>query len=111
MLNAYAPQGQTINLQAYSAASATPVTTTYTACNFTALGKVSIVKNQGACGNCWAFSATGAYESAYFIDKNASILVSEQQLTSCSSTYGNAGCNGGWPANALAYIKAKKIAT
>jgi hypothetical protein len=68
------------------------------------LGGVTSVKNQGSCGSCWSFSSTGALEGAYFAKYKKLVSFSEQQLVSCAdSTYGNHGCNGGWPSNAFRY--------
>ena len=60
-------------------------------------GCVNAIKDQGQCGSCWAFSSTGALESAYHIAMHKTGTVtqfSEQQLVDCvKSCY---GCNGGW---------------
>jgi C1A family cysteine protease len=74
-------------------------------------GKVSSVKNQGSCGSCWAFSATGVMESWSLIKAKGSVNLSEQQLVDCSRAQGNQGCNGGWPSNALNYVKIAGIAS
>jgi C1A family cysteine protease len=78
--------------------------------DWTSQGKVSAVKNQGQCGSCWAFSATGVMES-WSLQKGASVNLSEQQLVDCSRPQGNQGCNGGWPSSALNYVKANGITT
>jgi len=66
-------------------------------------GLVSRVKDQGACGSCWAFATTGALESA-LAAQGRKILLSEQNLIDCSRNYGNNGCNGGLMDLAFDYI-------
>ena len=53
-------------------------------------GVVSEIKDQGKCGGCWAFSATGAIEGALAVATGNLTSLSEQQLIDCS--WDNRGC-------------------
>ncbi|RYH05201.1 hypothetical protein EON65_45370 [archaeon] len=73
--------------------------------DWTAKGAVTGVKDQGQCGSCWSFSATGSMEGAYFLRYGTLPSFSEQQLVSCDTGGADAGCNGGWMDDAFTFAK------
>jgi C1A family cysteine protease len=75
---------------------------------------VTPVRNQGACGSCWAFATTAALESSVLRTANTPITpgnpdlnLSEQVLVSCGTSGGSdaGGCSGGVIQYASDYIR------
>jgi len=72
-------------------------------------GAVTPVKDQGQCGSCWAFSATGNMEGQWFLAGNKLTTLSEQNLVDCDHECldpndCDAGCEGGLQPNAFNYV-------
>ena len=87
---------------------------------------VTSVKNQKSCGDCWAFSVTGALESQFlikFLTPGKNLNLSEQIVTSCAVASCNCntppiyrgctscngasneyGCDGGWTTDAAQFL-------
>jgi C1A family cysteine protease len=73
-----------------------------TSCDYIPLGAVTPVKDQGQCGSCWAFSATEAIETAWFVAGKTLPVLSPQEIVDCDSTDG--GCNGGDTPTAYEFV-------
>lgn len=84
---------------------------------------VTGVRNQGACGSCWAFAAIATIESRYLIENGETVSdnpinLSEQQLVDCVSSprrdlsndrYDSDGCGGGYSNEAMEYVRQHNV--
>src|SRR5262249_11213258 len=65
---------------------------------------VSGIRDQGACGSCWAFAGAGILESSYRIRYGRAANVAEQELLDCALGPFNGavdGCQGLFPESSL----------
>lgn len=68
-------------------------------------GALPPIRNQGKCGGCYTFATVAAVEAAHFIRTGQILQFSEQQILSCSNSYGNLGCQGGRAWAAFSYLR------
>jgi len=71
------------------------------------------VRDQGACGSCWAFGAVEAMTDRICIQTNGTKqpYLSAEDLTSCCLIVCGMGCEGGFPNAAWYYFDANGIVT
>jgi len=60
------------------------------------LNYVSSERNQGTCGNCWAWAGTGVMEIALDVQEGIFDRLSVQYINSCFGTGKDYACCGGW---------------
>jgi hypothetical protein len=65
-------------------------------------------RNQGACGNCWAWAGTGVMEIAHNVQNGVASRLSVQLLNSCNPYV--SCCAGGWLANVAQFYTYKGFA-
>ena len=76
------------------------------AVDWASAGAVSPVKDQGTCGSCWSFAATGAIEASLYVDRGVSTSLSEEQLIDCDKGAPQDGCKGGAIEEAFRWVRA-----
>ena len=82
--------------------------------NWVEKGAVTKIKDQGACGSCWTFSAAGTMESNHFIASGLLFDLSEQNFVDCvyhSKKEYHSGCHGGQMRRALTYAETHPLMT
>jgi len=89
--------------------SSIPIRNLADSVNWVDQGYVTSVKDQRSCGSCWAFSAAGALEGAFFKKGMDLVSLSPQMFVDCDQI--SSGCNGGTMESAFYYTKKHGVMT
>lgn len=74
----------------------------------------TLVKYQGICGSCWAFTSAAVYETDYLLKNGKTLDLSEQSILDCAvDRNGNdaGSCEGGWYGGVFDYFMLKGAKT
>jgi cathepsin B len=63
---------------------------------------IGTIRDQSACGSCWAFGAVEAQSDRTCIETGQQVELSAQDMNSCCTSCGD-GCDGGFPSAAWDY--------